>query len=316
MKACLSKTFLQAAAAIAAIAAIAASPAAAVAQTNLLQNPGFEASKFAIAPWTFSGFAENIAVEDFATNGSVVSNAYAATCVGGARHSIEQAIVLKKGETYVVRYDVDATRLANWNYVDISFQVRSGTTWTDVVTPLRIIASSALLTTRQYAARFTLAQDIDAVRLTVFVNGTATSSKYRVHFDDIVLFEATETSLLYTTSQRSSSEWGKTNPTMVLNLMGSPGVAHVVFLGSGRLPTGVPVPDFTNLLHLDPAGLLVPMTTLVVQANGHATPASLTFPNAVVMSLVAVPLYYQPVAFNPLMNFRQFGEVTNLSYGK
>ncbi|MCA8969496.1 MAG: hypothetical protein KDC95_06920 [Planctomycetes bacterium] len=295
-------------------AAIMASPANA--QSNLLSNGSFENSKTSIAPWSFSGFAENIAVEEFATNASVKSNAYAATCIGGTPHFVVQSVSLKQGTTYVLNYDVHATFAgSSWNYVDVGAASHSGSTWTALGQSLRIINGSWAQSLAQFGVRFTPTADVDAIRLVVRVFGSSNAYKYRVRFDDIALHDASSTSVLYSNSIRSVAPWGSKSPTLELDLIGRPGVAHVVFLGSGRLDPGVPVPNFTNVLRLDPAGLLVPMVTLVVQNDGYATPAKLTFPSSVIKSIIGVPLYYQPIAFSPLLDFRQFGSLTNLSYG-
>ena len=89
------------------------------AQTNLLKNGDFEASKFSIAPWTFSGFAQNIQVDDFATKRSAAtkSNAYGATCEGGTLHYLAQKVALLKGKRYILSFDVHASLAGvGWQY--------------------------------------------------------------------------------------------------------------------------------------------------------------------------------------------------------
>ncbi|MCA8971099.1 MAG: hypothetical protein KDC95_15005 [Planctomycetes bacterium] len=285
------------------------------AQANLLGNGNFEASRISIAPWAFNGFAENIAVEDFATNGSVQSQAYGATVLVNTPHSIEQPVKLTQGKAYILRFDVHSTVVStNWAYIDFQASIRNGTTWT-LLKDHPTITDGNRAVVMQFGERFVPSADADAIRLEFTISGFQ-NQKHRFRLDEIELYEDTSTSLLYSKSTRYLPRWGTGTVLLDLDLVSQPGVAHVIYLSSGRLPTGVPIRGFQNALWLDWTGLFLPMTVLVTDSSGNATTRQLAFPNAAVNAIAGVGLHFQPIAVNPLLNILQFGSPTNLSYAK
>lgn len=283
------------------------------AQANLLVNGNFQASRISIAPWTFNGFAENIAIEDFATNGSVVSQAYGATLLSGTPHSIQQPVRLSKGKPYILRVDVHATVVTEWGFVDFQASARSGSTWKPLTKHAQVSDGNTKIL-MQYGERFVPDDDADAIRLEFRLSTLANPRKVRFNLDEIELFEDSSTSLVYSKSTRYFPRWASGSVPLELQLVGQPGIAHVIYLASARFSAGVTVPGFENQLFLNPTGLFLPMTVLVTTIDGNATPVTLTFPNEAIKSVVGVPLYYQPIAVNPLLNVLQFGRPTNLSY--
>ena len=282
-----------------------------------MRNGNFEASSISIAPWTFNGFAENIAIDDFATNGSVKSRAYGATVTLANPHSIEQPVKLTKGKAYIVRFDVHSAVVSkDWAYIDFQASIRSGSKWI-LLKDHPTITDGNRAVLMQFAERFVPSADADAIRLEFKISGSPKNQKHRFHLDAIELYEDTSTSLLYSKTSRHLPRWTSPTIPLSLDLVAQPGMAHVIYFSFGRFPTGKTIPGFQNQLFLDPRSpLFLPMTVLVTQANGNASTIPLYLPRGALRASAGVPLYFQPIAVNPLQNVLQFGSLTNLSFAK
>lgn len=264
---------------------------------NLVQNPGFEHAT--LGPWTVSGYMVNPQIELFNTDGVTPSRAFAVTAGGNSTNqascALGQKVRVSGGTEYELTADLAVVYPKAW--ADAPFEVRVSLPFAACAHTFGLENQPVVRRMQCFGHGFAMAPgevDLFIEVRTKFVGVHGTTPRVYVDNVDVRVAGGVVFAL---TGQRGV---GSTAPNTI---HGRAGVGYYLLVAPKPLVPPLPLPPFTGSLALDPT-TLVQLSQGIFPSDGRVL-GGLSVP--AIPSLAGVPIYWQPVQFNAILNVADIG---------
>ena len=294
-----------------------------LAAQNLLTNGDFEGKT--LSPWTTTGFVVNPLLESADVNGDgVKSQCYSFTPQGGTQypHKITQALVTKQGTYYQYSADIfletkdpKEILLAHVHVAGVS---RVGGGFSVSEKPVTI--QGKLMTKFHVDAIGQVQKPSSAALFTLEITASSTKSQpSRVYVDDLDVRVARTPFIGNAYSHSIGTRSRMLGDTISLELFGTPGAASVTMIGFRTLPQRIALPGWSGDTPLDPSMIFSLGVNVFGPSNTTNPGLSKSNQNILIKapklaSLLGVPIFYQSLELNTIMNVAGFGWETNLPF--
>ncbi|GEM_PF-6651752 len=261
------------------------------AQTNLIKDGGFDKG---IGAWTYGGGKFYAGFENFDCNGTgVLSKSFAVTPDASSNlFYLRQNVILKKGTSYYMRFDGMGTGTLPkyyYSYVDVFLgtKARPYSQSIGVVYPHSYGASN---TGRlfEYGVSFVPSNNYDRISIRFYTNRRA-SLGFKILIDDVALYESGIFPWSHCKSYRNISP-----KDISIESYGKVNELYLLFLGTKKLPFGIPIGGVLGLLEMDPSGGMFMVGNGVFNRYGKDV-LTLPIPAEVLKVIKGKPLFWMPV---------------------
>jgi predicted DNA-binding transcriptional regulator AlpA len=259
------------------------------AQQNLLKDGGFENG---IGVWTFGGGKFYAGFENYDCNGTgTISKSFAVTPDSISNpFYLRQTVSLKKGTQYYFRMDVVGTGTLLKNiYSSVSVFLGTKTyPLGQFVGTLNPHFGGGVGHLLELGMVFTSKNNYDNITIQ-FSTTRRAGLGFKIRIDHVNLFEKGILPWTHCKTSRNNSP-----KSISIESYGKKNELYLLFLGTKKLPFGVPIGGVLGLLELDPSG------GMLMIANGvfnqfEKDLVSLPIPAAVLKTIKGKPLFWMPV---------------------
>jgi hypothetical protein len=277
------------------------------AQTNLLKDSGFESG---IGSWKISGGKFYAGLESIDCDGDGVKTKSLSVTPDAISNPfwLYQKVPLIKGRKYWFRASIRATgSLASKNFSEVVAYTGLSPTaiyrWVAAGRPHNGGKNHVF----ELSGPFTPPYNLGYFGFR-FGTGTRASLGFKVHIDDIELFEMKTIPWIRCTTVRNLSP-----KTIGVLTYAKPGSFHLLFLGTKRFAKGLAIPGIGGLLEMDPTGGMLMIGSGVIQTNG-TDQTTLPLPTSVYLTIKGKPLYWMPVQVTSLPTTVTLGKVARWGF--
>ncbi len=278
-----------------------------VAQKNLIKDGGFENG---IGSWTFGGGKFYAGFESYDCSGiGQKSKSFAVTPDSASNpFYLRQTVALKKGVKYYVRMHV----------------VGTGTLLKTIYSSVSVILGTKSYPYSQYLAAvrphyggvdklleygfiFTPSNNYDQFSIMFSTNRRA-SLGFKIRIDNVELYEKGILPWTHCTTDRANSP-----KAVSIESYGKKNELYLLFLGTKKLPFGVPIGGVLGLLELDPSGGMFMVGNGIFNSYEKDL-ISLPIPAEVLKVIKGKPLFWMPIQVTSFPKTITLGKVATWGF--
>ncbi|HHI78723.1 MAG TPA: hypothetical protein ENK02_01945 [Planctomycetes bacterium] len=278
-----------------------------IAQKNLLKDGGFENG---IGSWTFGGGKFYAGFESYDCAGiGQKSKSFAVTPDSYLNpFYLRQTVALKKGVTYYFRMHVVGTgtllkTIYSSVYVTLGVKTYQHRQYLGTIRP----HSGGVNTLLEYGFLFTPVDNFEHLSI-VFSTSRRASLGFKIRIDNVELYEKGILPWTHCTTDRANSP-----KTVSIESYGKKNELYLLFLGTKKLPVGIPIGGVLGLLELDPSGGMFLVGNGIF--NSYAKDLlSLPIPSGVLKVIKGRPLFWMPVQVTSFPKTVTLGKVATWGF--
>ncbi len=284
---------------------------AGLAQQNLIPDGGFDKG---MGNWTFGGGKFYAGFENYDCNGTgVLSQSFAVTPdATGNLFFLRHTVTLKKGVKYFLRFDCVGTGTLPKN-VYSKVDVYIGTKSYPFAIPLGVVYPHPYTIPNtgrmiEYGVPFVPPINYDTISIRFHTSRRA-SLGFKIYIDNVSLFEQGVLPWSHCKSYRNLSP-----KNVSIESYGKKSELYLMFLGTKKLTSGVPIGGVIGLLEMDPSGgMFMVGNGIFNSATGRDT-LTLPIPAEVLKAIKGKPIFWMPVQVTSFPKTITLGKVATWGF--